>query len=186
MAKRKENHYNNNVIIDNKVVSVSDLQTNAKSASMRFLVLVLGITLLASMVVPYLSMAAAATSTSNAFNGAVIPGYSMGGLELTAYGIDLNSWGKVENPCFVKSNYGIWNKGNLPKNYKDVEQQFVEDNSENAISSSQITADKLTNVTDKSTGWYKLTGFTNYTNNSPNGSSQVTQNQRMDLSLIHI
>lgn len=180
MAKRKENHYNNNVIIDNKVVSVSDLQTNAKSASMRFLVLVLGITLLASMVVPYLSMAAAATSTSNAFNGAVIPGYSMGGLELTAYGIDLNSWGKVENPCFVKSNYGIWNKGNLPKNYKDVEQQFVEDNSENAISSSQITADKLTNVTDKSTGWYKLTGFTNYTNNSPNGSSQVTQNQRMD------
>lgn len=180
MAKRKENHYNNNVIIDNKVVSVSDLQTNAKSASMRFLVLVLGITLLASMVVPYLSMAAAATSASNAFNGAVIPGYSMGGLELTAYGIDLNSWGKVENPCFVKSNYGIWNKGNLPKNYKDVEQQFVEDNSENAISSSQITADKLTNVTDKSTGWYKLTGFTNYTNNSPNGSSQVTQNQRMD------
>lgn len=180
MAKRKENHYNNNVIIDNKVVSVSDLQTNAKSASMRFLVLVLGITLLASMVVPYLSMAAAATSTSNAFNGAVIPGYSMGGLELTAYGIDLNSWGKVENPCFVKSNYGIWNKGNLPKNYKDVEQQFVEDNSENAISSSQITADKLTNVTDKSTGWYKLTGFTNYTNNSPNGSPQVTQNQRMD------
>lgn len=180
MAKRKENHYNNNVIIDNKVVSVSDLQTNAKSASMRFLVLVLGITLLASMVVPYLSMAAAATSTSNAFNGAVIPGYSMGGLELTAYGIDLNSWGKVENPCFVKSNYGIWNKGNLPQNYKDVEQQFVEDNSENAISSSQITADKLTNVTDKSTGWYKLTGFTNYTNNSPNGSSQVTQNQRMD------
>ena len=180
MAKRKENHYNNNVIIDNKVVSVSDLQTNAKSASMRFLVLVLGITLLASMVVPYLSMAAAATSTSNAFNGAVIPGYSMGGLELTAYGIDLNSWGKVENPCFVKSNYGIWNKGNLPKNYKDVEQQFVEDNSENAISASQITADKLTNVTDKSTGWYKLTGFTNYTNNSPNGSSQVTQNQRMD------
>lgn len=179
MAKRKENHYNNNVIIDNKVVSVSDLQTNAKSASMRFLVLVLGITLLASMVVPYLSMAAAATSTSNAFNGAVIPGYSMGGLELTAYGIDLNSWGKVDKPCFVKSNYGIWNKGNLPKNYKDVEQQFVEDDSENAISS-QITADRLTNVTDKSTGWYKLTGFTNYTNNSPNGSSQVTQNQRMD------
>lgn len=179
MAKRKENHCNNNVIIDNKVVSVSDLQTNAKSASMRFLVLVLGITLLASMVVPYLSMAAAATSTSNAFNGAVIPGYSMGGLELTAYGIDLNSWGKVESPCFVKSNYGIWNIGNLPKNYRDVEQQFVEDNSENTISS-QVTANRLTNVSDKSTGWYQLTGFTNYTNNSPNGSSQVAQNQKMD------
>lgn len=179
MAKRKENHYNNNVIIDNKVVSVSDLQTNAKSASMRFLVLVLGITLLASMVVPYLSMAAAATSTSNAFNGAVIPGYSMGGLELTAYGIDLNSWGQSKRPCFVRSNYGIWNEDNTPENYMDVANQYIEDTSDIAAES-QASSDRLMNTSDKSSGWEQLTGRTNYTNNNPDGSTSVAQNQKVD------
>lgn len=179
MAKRKENHYNNNVIIDNKVVSVSDLQTNAKSASIRFLVLVLGITLLASMVVPYLSMAAAAASTSNAFNGAVIPGYSMGGLELTAYGIDLNSWGKSTKPCFVRSNYGIWNENNTPENYSDVANQFTEDTSDIAAES-QASSDRLMNTSDKSSGWEQLTGRTNYTNNNPDGSTSVAQNQKVD------
>lgn len=179
MSRRIGKHYNDNVIIDNKVVSISDLQTNAKSASTRFLVLILGIVMLASMVVPYLSMAAAATSSSEAFNGTVIPGYSMGGLELTAYGIDLNSWGKVSKPTFIKSNYGIWNTNNLPNNYRDVEQQFNEDNSE-AIVSSQLTTDRLSNTSDKSAGWHQLTGVSNYTNNNPNGSSSVSQNQRID------
>lgn len=179
MAKRKENHYNNNVIIDNKVVSVSDLQTNAKSASMRFLVLVLGITLLASMVVPYLSMAAAATSTSNAFNGAVIPGYSMGGLELTAYGVDLNSWGYSSNPCFVRSNYGIWNEDNTPENYRDVADQFTDNRSDISVEE-RVTSEHLMNTSDKSSGWEQLTGRTNYTNNNPDGSTSVAQNQKVD------
>lgn len=179
MSKRKDNQYNNNVIINNKVVSVNDLQTDAKSASMRFFVLLLGIALLASMVVPYLSMAAAATSGSNAFNGTVIPGYSMGGLELTAYGIDLNSWGQTYSPKFVQSNYGIWSTGNLPKNREKVEQQFVEENNNNA-NVSQITADNLTNTSDKSAGWEQLTGHTNYTNNNPNGSTSVSQNEKVD------
>lgn len=179
MSKRKDNHYNNNVIIDNKVVSVSDLQTNAKSASMRFIVLVLGIVMLASMVVPYLSMAAAATSSSEAFNGTVIPGYSMGGLELTAYGVDLNSWGEVQKPTFVRSNYGIWNANNVPDNVSEVEQNFNEDNSENAIQS-QSTTDRLLNTSDKSSGWERLTGRTNYTNNNPDGDTSISQNQKSD------
>lgn len=172
MAKRKENHYNNNVIIDNKVVSVSDLQTNAKSASMRFLVLVLGITLLASMVVPYLSMAAAATSTSNAFNGAVIPGYSMGGLELTAYGVSINSWGQVSagDHSFVRSNYGIWNPKNAPKDGKlDMK-----------IDDTGKEQESLLNSADKATGWEQATGRTNYTKNSPNGDEKTAQNQKSD------
>ena len=172
MAKRKENHYNNNVIIDNKVVSVSDLQTNAKSASMRFLVLVLGITLLASMVVPYLSMAAAATSTSNAFNGAVIPGYSMGGLELTAYGVSINSWGQVSagDHSFVRSNYGIWNPKNAPKDGKlDMK-----------IDDTGKEQESLLNSADKAIGWEQVTGKTNYTRNSPNGNEKTTQNQKGD------
>lgn len=172
MAKRKENHYNNNVIIDNKVVSVSDLQTNAKSASMRFLVLVLGITLIASMVVPYLSMAAAATSTSNAFNGAVIPGYSMGGLELTAYGVSINSWGQVSagDHSFVRSNYGIWNPKNAPKDGKlDMK-----------IDDTGKEQESLLNSADKATGWEQATGRTNYTKNSPNGDEKTAQNQKSD------
>ena len=172
MAKRKENHYNNNVIIDNKVVSVSDLQTNAKSASMRFLVLVLGITLLASMVVPYLSMAAAATSTSNAFNGAIIPGYSMGGLELTAYGVSINSWGQVSagDHSFVRSNYGIWNQKNAPKDGKlDMK-----------IDDTGKEQESLLNSADKAIGWEQVTGRTNYTRNSPNGNEKTTQNQKGD------
>lgn len=172
MAKRKENHYNNNVIIDNKVVSVSDLQTSAKSSSMRFLVLVLGITLLASMVVPYLSMAAAATSTSNAFNGAVIPGYSMGGLELTAYGVSINSWGQVSagNHSFVRSNYGIWNPKNAPKDGKlDMK-----------IDDTGKEQESLLNSADKATGWEQATGRTNYTKNSPNGDEKTAQNQKSD------
>lgn len=169
MAKRKENHYNNNVIIDNKVVSVSDLQTSAKSASMRFFALVLGITLLASMVVPYLSMAAAATSTSNAFNGTVIPGYSMGGLELTAYGVSINSWGQVDTPTFVKSNYGIWNQSNIPKNADEVADTFNK-------------VDDLSNIndSDKASGWKQLIGATNHTNNNPNGSKSYSQNEKSD------
>lgn len=180
MAKRKENHYNNNVIIDNKVVSVSDLQTNAKSASMRFLVLVLGITLLASMVVPYLSMAAAATSTSNAFNGAVIPGYSMGGLELTAYGVSVNSWGAIDAqvPKFVKSNYGIWNTKNVPDNVDNIAQNYKETNDE--LNQQESSADNLLNSADRASGWESLTGATNYTNNSPNGSTSTAQNQKYD------
>ena len=172
MAKRKENHYNNNVIIDNKVVSVSDLQTSAKSSSMRFLVLVLGITLLASMVVPYLSMAAAATSTSNAFNGAVIPGYSMGGLELTAYGVSINSWGQVSagDHSFVRSNYGIWNPKNAPKDGKlDMK-----------IDDTGKEQESLLNSADKATGWEQATGRTNYTKNSPNGDEKTAQNQKSD------
>lgn len=180
MAKRKENHYNNNVIIDNKVVSVSDLQTNAKSASMRFLVLVLGITLLASMVVPYLSMAAAATSTSNAFNGAVIPGYSMGGLELTAYGVSVNSWGAIDAqaPSFVKSNYGIWSTKNVPDNADNIARNYKETNDE--LNQQTSSSDKLLNTSDKASGWESLTGATNYTNNSPNGSVSTKQNQKYD------
>lgn len=180
MAKRKENHYNNNVIIDNKVVSVSDLQTNAKSASMRFLVLVLGITLLASMVVPYLSMAAAATSSSNAFNGAVIPGYSMGGLELTAYGVSINSWGAIDAqvPKFVKSNYGIWNAKNVPDNVDDIAQNYKETNTE--LDQQESSSDNLLNSADRASGWEALTGATNYTNNSPNGSTSTVQNQKYD------
>lgn len=180
MAKRKENHYNNNVIIDNKVVSVSDLQTNAKSASMRFLVLVLGITLLASMVVPYLSMAAAATSTSNAFNGAVIPGYSMGGLELTAYGVSVNSWGAIDAqvPSFVKSNYGIWSTKNVPDNADNIARNYKETNDE--LNQQKSSSGKLLNTSDKASGWESLTGATNYTNNSPNGSVSTKQNQKYD------
>ena len=180
MAKRKENHCNNNVIIDNKVVSVSDLQTNAKSASMRFLVLVLGITLLASMVVPYLSMAAAATSTSNAFNGAVIPGYSMGGLELTAYGVSVNSWGAIDAqaPSFVKSNYGIWSTKNVPDNADNIARNYKETNDE--LNQQTSSSDKLLNTSDKASGWESLTGATNYTNNSPNGSVSTKQNQKYD------
>ena len=179
MAKRKENHYNN-VIIDNKVVSVSDLQTNAKSASMRFLVLVLGITLLASMVVPYLSMAAAATSTSNAFNGAVIPGYSMGGLELTAYGVSINSWGAIDAqvPKFVKSNYGIWNTKNVPDNVDNIAQNYKETNDE--LNQQESSADNLLNSADRASGWESLTGATNYTSNSPNGLTSTAQNQKYD------
>lgn len=172
MVKRKENHYNNNVIIDNKVVSVSDLQTNAKSASMRLLVLVLGITLLASMVVPYLSMAAAATSSSNAFNGAVIPGYSMGGLELTAYGVSINSWGQVSagDHSFVRSNYGIWNPKNAPKDGK-LDMKIDDTGKEQEL---------LLNSADKATGWEQATGRTNYTKNSPNGDEKTAQNQKSD------
>lgn len=180
MAKRKENHYNNNVIIDNKVVSVSDLQTNAKSASMRFLVLVLGITLLASMVVPYLSMAAAATPSSNAFNGAVIPGYSMGGLELTAYGVSINSWGAInaQEPSFVKSNYGIWSTKNVPDNADNIARNYKETHDE--LNQQESSSEKLLNTSDKASGWESLTGKTNYTNNTPNGSDSTKQNQKYD------
>lgn len=179
MSRRIDKHYNDNVIIDNKVVSVSDLQTNVKSASTRFLVLILGVVMLASMVVPYLSMAAAATSNSNAFNGTVIPGYSMGGLELTAYGIDLNSWGQPSTPCFVRSNYGIWNENNIPKNYRDVANQYVEDTSDIAAES-QVASEHLMNEADKSSGWKQLTGRTNYTNNNPDGLVSAAQNQQAD------
>lgn len=179
MSRRKSKHYNNNVIIDNKVVSVSDLQTNAKSASMRFLILILGIVMLSSMIVPYLSMAAAATSSSNAFNGTVIPGYSMGGLELTAYGVTLNSWAKVEaqKPKFIQSNYGIWNKNNMPKNADKIAEAYKETSDEDTQVSS---SEKLMNSSDKSSGWEALTGATNYSQSNLNGLTTTTQNQKYD------
>ena len=169
MSKRNNSTYANNVIIDNKIVSVNDLQMKARNSSMKFLVLILGIVLLSSMVIPYLSIAAAATPNSEAFNGTVIPGYSMGGLNLSAYGVDINSWGAVKKPTFVKSNYGIWSKSNIPSNASAIASEFDKSDDQD-----------IANATDKAAGWKELIGTTNHTNNSPDGSTTTTQNEKAD------
>ena len=107
--KKERDDTTSQVIVDERIVSVADLKRKASRANARFWALSVSMAMVASTVLPYMSLAATiASSDSKVFTGNVVPGYSMGGLKFTAYGVDLNSWGKISNDTVVGSTYGIW------------------------------------------------------------------------------
>ena len=108
--KRENNKTADRVILEERVVSISSLRSRAHHANMMFLVAVLITAMISGMVVPYMSMAAGGASVGNsdAFSGEVIPGYSMGGISVGAYGVDLNEYSDVDGPTVTGSVYGYW------------------------------------------------------------------------------
>lgn len=163
MRKRKETTAER-VIIDNEVISVATLKKKASRANAVFWVACLLVAMLSGLVVPYLSMASLAVSSSDAFTGEVIPGYSMGGIEVGAYAVDINSWGQVANPTFTGSTYGIWN----PERTKAAQGKF---NSATAEGNTEISESSTVSGAQKSNIWHSITGFSAFSEESPNGTS---------------
>ena len=151
------------VVADSHVVSLADLEHRAKRASQRFWCLFLSFVLVMTMCVPYLSLAATvAGSDSDVFTGEVVPGYSMGGVKVAAYGIDVNSWGMVKKPTAVKSTYGVWSgaRGDALR------------------SNMKISGDGTLGAEDKALGWETATGRVNYSRSNPDGVSSSNQSNR--------
>lgn len=155
--------YADEVIIGGRVYSASKLRNKARRLTMRMWASV-AITLLVAMtIVPYLAQAATNANNSNAFDGTVIPGYSMGGISTTAYGVDINSWGMGQSDTgkFAKSNYGIWSADRA----KAASEQ-------GSVITNKSDSDAETMVAEtKSSGWKAITHKQNYTKTQPNGQT---------------
>lgn len=154
-SKRQGGRYVDEVIIGGNVYSVSRLKTRAKRLTLQMWSAVAITMLVAMTIVPYLANAAANGNNSNAFSGTVIPGYSMGGISVTAYGVDVNAWGMgvSDSGRMAKTNYGIWSGSRA-----------------NGSDSSSTSATDMT-PEEKSSGWKKITGRQNYTATNPSGQS---------------
>lgn len=145
--------YADEVIIGGNVYSVSKLRGKARRLTMRMWASIAVTLLIAMTIVPYLAQAATNGNNSDAFSGTVIPGYSMGGVSVTAYGVDVNSWGagKSDSGSMAKSNYGIWSGSRVANVSND------------GTAATDMTADA------KSSGWKSITGRQNYSATNPNG-----------------
>ena len=161
------------IISDSELLSLKDLRVKARKATRNFWCLLVSFVLIASMIVPYFSMAAVvADQTSTVFTGEVFPGYSMGGVQLTAYGVDINSWGTVSKDKFVTTNYGVWSGDrakNARENAKAVIDKRVQEDRQKSSKSAEEAAQMST--ADKFAGWVDITGRFNYSLSQPNGDS---------------
>lgn len=145
--------YADEVIIGGNVYSVSKLRGKARRLTMRMWASIAVTLLIAMTIVPYLAQAATNGNNSDAFSGTVIPGYSMGGVSVTAYGVDVNSWGtgRSDSGAMAKSNYGIWSGSRVTNASND------------GTTATDMTSDA------KSSGWKSITGRQNYSATNPNG-----------------
>lgn len=170
MMKKKKETTSQRVIIDNEIVSVSTLRKKAARANAVFWVACLLVALLSGMVVPYLSMAALSVNNSDAFTGEIIPGYSMGGIEVGAYGVDINEWGLVSEPTFTGSTYGMWDEDRT----KQAHDNFNKANVSNEQSSESVSA------TTKASVWESVTGRNSFSESAPNGTVDTPQSAQYD------
>ena len=176
MLKKKQESIGSadRVILDERVVSVSKLRAKAHRANTLFWVAILITVIISGMVVPYMSMAAGGASVgdSDAFSGEVIPGYSMGGITVGAYGLDLNEYSEVDGVQAVGSYYGYW----------DHERTSEAQSAISGIASSvdEESSGETVSANDKAVGWEAITGRTNFTDTSPNGMNQSSQSAWYD------
>lgn len=154
-SKQQGGKHVDEVIIGGNVYSVSKLKTRARRLTMQMWSAVAITMLVAMTIVPYLANAATNGNNSDAFSGTVIPGYSMGGMSVTAYGVDVNAWGMGVSDYgkMAKTNYGVWSGSRA-----------------NGSDSSSTSATDMTSE-EKSSGWKKITGRQNYTSTNLNGQS---------------
>ena len=177
MFGRKEENETSRIIIDEKIVSVSDLKRKARRANTRFWSLAVGMSLISSMVLPYMSLASTvASGDSNVFKGEVVPGYSMGGIDVTAYGVDINSWGMVSKDTVVGSTYGVWSGERL----STARTKMGSSESRVVLAGNQISANTNLQSSDKSVGWQTITGRTSYTADAPDGQEANSQSNQYD------
>lgn len=172
-AKKQNKKFADAIIMNDERVSVEGLRKKAKRANTRFWGMAVSMGMVSSLVLPYMSMAAVAPSNSNVFTGHVIPGYSMGGVTLAAYGVDVNSWGEVNKDTVVGSNYGVWSGSRL-----STAKSNVQDTS-HLMTGAEAQNYELTSK-DKAVGWQGITGRMGYTNGSPDGSSSTNAANQYD------
>ena len=178
MFGKKEENTTSRIIIDEQVVSVSDLKRRARRANTRFWSLAVGMSLISSMVLPYMSLASTvAAGDSNVFQGEVVPGYSMGGINVTAYGVDVNSWGMINKDTVVGSTYGVWSGDRLDK----ARQQMAASGSRVILADNTISANTNLQSSDKSVGWQAITGRTGYSSDAPDGQEAMSQSNQYDV-----
>lgn len=158
--ERKRSH--DEVILDGNIFSVSALYGKFRRSMAVFVAMVLTSVLTITMVIPYLSMAATMSVSSGIWTGTVVPGYSMGGLNLTAYGVNLNTWAKSKTTKVFESNYGFWSSARA----KGISVDNVAPGS--PVSGNMSTSD-IANV------WKKITGKSGYTANQQNGTTDNNQ-----------
>ena len=161
------------VILDERVVSVSKLRAKARRANTMFWVAVLITVIISGMVVPYMSMAAGgvAVSNSDAFNGEVIPGYSMGGISIGAYGVDLNEYSAVDGPTVTGSVYGYWDANRTGQAQAAIGA---------AVSDDEEDSTDTMSANEKAIAWNAITGKTNFSDSAPNGMNQSSQSAWYD------
>lgn len=157
-----------------EAVDLGTLKKRASRSGKKFWASLCAVILLGSMIVPYLSFASVSVSNSTVFTGAVIPGYSMGGVQLGAYGVDLNEWAEVSGTKLVETNYGVWSSSR----YSDG--QKAASTSIKSIDSTSLGANSLLSTAQKSEGWQSITGKTNYSKSNGNGVSNAGQSSYYD------
>lgn len=177
MLRKNKERFADLVIVGEEQVSLRVLQKRAKRANRKFWGLGASFALISSMVLPYMSYAAAVadSGTSKVFNSDIVaPGYSMGGVPISAYGIDLNSWGKISRDAAVRSNYGVWSGSRG---------ESANDNLNDASVVTLLDSDESANLSltdkEKSEGWSLITGKAGYSTTNPNGL-QSTQGNQID------
>lgn len=176
---RRKERFADAVIIGEEQVSVSDLRRKATAANRRFWGSAASVAVASSLVLPYVSFAAVADSTASAaFNSDIIvPGYSMGGVDIATYGVDLNSWAKLASKDkAVQTNYGIWSGARA-------------ESADKALNSSTDTikllkTDESANLSltqsEKADGWKEITGRMAYSKSDPDGVTDTDSNHQLD------
>lgn len=177
MFGSKKKAFADAIIMDNERASVEVLRRRAKNANMKFWGIAVSMGMVSTMVLPYMSMAAVAPSDSNVFTGQVIPGYSMGGVQLAAFGVDINSWGQVNKDKVVQTNYGVWSGSRVANADKNLKASGT-----TVLESGEKSADYELNSQDKSIGWKGITGRMGYSRSNPNGlTSERSSSKQYDV-----
>ena len=178
MASFKDNtrggRYSDEVIIGSRVYSVSKLRRQARSANMRLWAVIVIAVVVAMTVIPYMSMASVAIQDSSVFTGRVMPGYSMGGISLEAYGVDLNEWARPSSSIVPATNYGIWDS-----NYRDYAAGKISSLSSSIDEVAEANMGGTANIV-YSRAWNMITGSSGYTNAQPNGGGASQSDNAQD------
>lgn len=174
--KRKKRKNMDEVIIEGQIYSVRELHKKAKRASRKLWASIIASIAGIGAVFPYLANAGVVKTESKAFTGTVIPGYDQCGLNLTAYGIDINEeWGNVKNgkTQFTQSTYGIWSGSRA----SDANSQKVDDNNKKEL---ENNSNKVGNET-KAKLWADITGKSGYTNSTQSGTNNNKNSVTNDI-----
>lgn len=174
--KRKKRKNMDEVIIEGQIYSVRELHKKAKRASKKLWASIIASIAGIGAVFPYLANAGVVKTESKAFTGTVIPGYDQCGLNLTAYGIDINEeWGNVKNgkTQFTQSTYGIWSGSRA----SDANSQKVDDNNKKEL---ENNSNKVGNET-KAKLWADITGKSGYTTSTQSGTNNNKNSVTNDI-----